>query len=201
MLTKKRKYTDAEVITYIKSKEKILEVKALKYLYGSYHALVKNLINKFKINESNLDDILMEAIMDLYRNIVKDKFKGDSKLSTYFYKIAENKIKDLLRKSSKKNVFNIENGNGATKNIYDIYEKRELSKELYSLLKKLRTVCADIPTLSFFYELSNDEILDKIPTITNPDSLKTQKYKCIQELKKIMKSNEELYQAIREIEL
>lgn len=191
-------YHDSKIIEDLKSCDKSREVKALTYLQKRFYGIVNDLLNKHSLNKSYLDDILIESLLAVYKNIVNDKFRGDSKLSTYFYRIAENKIIDQLRKESKKNNIDVEEQEKNGPNVFNIYEKKELSKRVYSLLNKIRPLCKDILIFSFFYNLSNNEILGKMPGISNADSLKTQKYKCIQELKRMIKSNETFYQEILE---
>ena len=191
-------YHDSKIIEDLKSCNKSLEVKALTYLQKRFYGIVTDLLNKHSLNKSYLDDILIESLMAVYKNIINDKFRGESKLSTYFYRIAENKIIDQLRKENKKDNIDAEEQEENEATVFNIHEKEELSKRVYYLLDKIRPLCKDILIFSFFYNLSNNEILGKIPSISNADSLKTQKYKCIQELKRMIKSNEAFYQEILE---
>ncbi|KAA0208202.1 sigma-70 family RNA polymerase sigma factor [Ignavibacteria bacterium CHB1] len=54
-------------------------------------------------NTEEAEDSLQEAFIKTYRAIVENKFKGDSKLSTYFYTIVYNTAVDSFKKSRRKN--------------------------------------------------------------------------------------------------
>lgn len=53
-------------------------------------------------NTEEAEDSLQEAFIKTYRAIVENKFKGDSKLSTYFYTIVYNTAVDSLKSPEEK---------------------------------------------------------------------------------------------------
>ena len=52
-------------------------------------------------NVSDAEDVTQEVFIQVYRSI--DKFRGESKLSTWLYRIATTRSIDLLRKRKRRN--------------------------------------------------------------------------------------------------
>ncbi len=57
----------------------------------------------FVPNKEDAEDIAQEVFLEVYRSI--DKFQGNSKLSTWIYKISTNKCLEFIRKKSAKKRF------------------------------------------------------------------------------------------------
>ena len=54
-------------------------------------------------NKEDAEDVVQEVFLEVYRSI--HKFKGDSKLSTWIYKISTNKCLEFIRKKNAKKRF------------------------------------------------------------------------------------------------
>ena len=66
------------------------------------HTFQKNVINicyRFLLNKEDAEDIAQEVFIEIYRAI--HKFKGESKLSTWIYRIAVSKSLDELKKRNR----------------------------------------------------------------------------------------------------
>ncbi|WP_228455040.1 RNA polymerase sigma factor [Polaribacter haliotis] len=57
----------------------------------------------FVPNKEDAEDIVQEVFLEVFKSI--SKFKGDSKLSTWIYKIATNKCLEFIRKKNSKKRF------------------------------------------------------------------------------------------------
>ena len=91
------KYSDETIIQKIKSGDE----KILIYLYKDYFKLIKNFILKNSGEEDQVDDILQETIIALWRNVQKPSFLLHSKFSTYVLAITKNIWFKELKKKSK----------------------------------------------------------------------------------------------------
>jgi len=72
-------------------------------LVNLYHKQVINVCYRFTPNNEDAEDTAQEVFIEVY-NSVKN-FRGDSKLSTWLYRIAVTKSLDLLRKRNAKKSF------------------------------------------------------------------------------------------------
>jgi len=63
-------------------------------------------IRKIVLNHDDTDDVLQNTFIKIFKNI--DRFKGDSKLFTWMYRIATNEALTFINKKAKKNNITIE---------------------------------------------------------------------------------------------
>ena len=173
--------------------EKIIEgvlqgrQEALNVLYRLYFPV----IHKFILNNNGSDDeakdIYQEGIIALYQNIMNGSFKQESRLKTYLYSICRRLWLTELKKKGVftgriqdyENKFEVEAV--VETNLTDISEEYKL---INSCLSKLGEPCQTILHDFYVNRLSMQDIADKM-NYTNMENAKTQKYKCLQRLKKI----------------
>jgi len=72
-------------------------------LLDDYQSKVFNTCLSFVPNKEDAEDIAQEVFVEVYNSI--KKFKGDSKLSTWIYRISVNKSLEFIRKKSTKKRF------------------------------------------------------------------------------------------------
>ena len=92
----------------MKDKELINELKtgnadAFKVLVEEYQNKIINICFGFVHNREDAEDISQEVFMEVYNSITH--FRGDSKLSTWLYRISVNKSLDFIRKKNRKKRF------------------------------------------------------------------------------------------------
>lgn len=89
--------TEQELITGLKKGEE----SAFRYLVDNYQDRVYNTALGILQNAEDAEDVAQEVFIQVYRSI--QTFKGESKLSTWLYRIATTRALDLIRsKKSKK---------------------------------------------------------------------------------------------------
>jgi RNA polymerase sigma-70 factor (ECF subfamily) len=91
--------TEQELISGIKAGEE----KAFKEFVDKYQELVVNVCNSFLHDRDDALDISQEVFIKVFHSA--DSFKGDSKISTWLYRIAVNKSLNFLRSKKRKNIF------------------------------------------------------------------------------------------------
>nr|HPO50838.1 sigma-70 family RNA polymerase sigma factor [Spirochaetota bacterium] len=69
-------------------------------LVSSYQKPLVRVVNNLIYSEEDAKDITQEVFIVFYNNI--EKFRGESSVFTYLYRIALNKSIDYLRKNKKK---------------------------------------------------------------------------------------------------
>ena len=72
-------------------------------LLDEYQAKVYNTCLSFVPNKEDAEDVAQEVFVEVYNSI--KKFKGNSKLSTWIYKISVNKSLEFIRKKNAKKRF------------------------------------------------------------------------------------------------
>ena len=174
--------TDSEVILGILNNSEIV----LKRLYVAYFPMVLQLIINNNGTPDDAKDIYQEAIIILYNKIKAGDFELSSKLKTFLYSVC--------RRLWLKRLSHMSRYGGDIRDFQDYadvddeVEKRndmdiQFSK-MESALRLLGEPCKTIMEDFYIHNRSMQEICERFG-YTNADNAKTQKYKCLQRLKKL----------------
>lgn len=174
--------TDSEVILGILNNSESV----LKRLYIAYFPMVLQLIINNNGDGDDAKDIYQEAIIILYNKVKTGDFELSSKLKTYIYSVCR---RLWLKRLSQMNRYG-----GDIKDfeeylsVDDESEKnneRDLQfNKMGEALKLLGEPCKTILEDFYINNRSMKEICEDFG-YTNADNAKTQKYKCLQRLKKL----------------
>src|SRR6056297_2283897 len=91
--------TDQQIIQGLKAQDET----AFKEFVDKYQEMVLNVSNSFVHNKDDAMDIAQEVFIKVYDSV--DKFKEQSKISTWLYRIAVNKSLNYIRDKKRKNIF------------------------------------------------------------------------------------------------
>lgn len=174
--------TDKEVVLGILSGSSVV----LDKLYKGYFPMILQFILKNNGDENDAKDVYQEAIIILYNKIKQGDFELSSKLKTYIYSVCRRIWLKKLNQKSKQTV-NIKDFEDVLMVEEDVVQHEEadlkferMKDAMQSLGEPCRTIIQDF----YLHNLSMQEITEKFG-YTNTDNAKTQKYKCLQRLKKI----------------
>lgn len=80
---------DQEVINALTSLDQQLQTRAMAYLYEheEYRKLARSAFVKLDNDTIDFDDVFQESLTAFILNIMQNKFRGESQLTTYFYQI------------------------------------------------------------------------------------------------------------------
>ena len=184
---KEKAYSDQEVINGIKQGGAIKQ-RFTNYLYKQYAGFVYNGVKKYHITLENAVDAYGDSIIGLCNRIENHHFQTEGNLSGYLYRSFCNRCVDRVRKKTSSIDEKIElmpNMSMESRNaLTSLIEKEEVSK-LRNLLDQLGGKCREILILSEYYGYSVEEITQKLG-FKNPNSLSSQKYRCMSRLKAII---------------
>lgn len=157
---------------------------AFRFIVGRYQKYILNICFRFTHSKENAEDLTQEVFIEVYRSL--NNFRGDSKLSTWMYRIAVTKSLDYLKNQKRKKRFAVikslfvENsveaeveslpdfGNNPQKKIEQEDRMKILSLALESLPEKQRIAFV----LNKYDEMSYREIADILgTTIPSVESL------------------------------
>lgn len=145
---------------------------------------------KFNIDKSDAADIYQDAIIILRENAINGKINNlNSTVSTYLFAIGKYKIYQFHRKNSKVEFNNdilIEEKN-IELDVNHHYEKiTNQQRAIKKHFSKLGERCKNILIL-FYYQGYNLDEITEILNYSNKKVLKSQKSRCIKQLKEFMK--------------
>lgn len=148
---------DYQLIQSIKNGEH----RAYAILVDRYKDLVYTLAYRMVRNREEAEEVAQDSFVKVYKSL--DKFKGDSKFSTWIYRIAYNTSLDRIKKNKKH--YNDVPINDYTYNQLDTIDNAlenmisaEKSKMIKDCIQKLPEESGVLLTLFYFDELSLEEI-------------------------------------------
>ncbi len=175
--------TDSEVVLGILNNSDSV----LRRLYVAYFPMILQLVINNNGNEDDAKDIYQEAIIVLYNKIKAGDFELSSKLKTYIYSICRRlwlkRLSQLNRYAG--DIKDFEDYIPANNDESEQSSDRDIQfKKMQNALQQLGEPCKTIMEDFYINNRSMQEICERFG-YTNADNAKTQKYKCLQRLKKL----------------
>ena len=163
------------------------DAKSYGQLVNRYKDLVYTLAYRMLKHREEAEEVAQDAFVKVYRSL--NKFKGDSKFSTWIYKVTYNTCLDRLKKNKK-------HFNDVPIDEYTEYKLETIDNALEGMIKmersdlikrcinKLPSESSYLLTLYYFEELSLDE-MSKIIGITS-NTIKVKLYRARKKLAEIL---------------
>ncbi len=150
----------------------ILRLKNPKYKEAAFRELLQLYkerlywhIRKIVINHDDADDVLQNTFIKVYRSI--DKFKGESKLFSWLYRIATNESITYLNKNAKRmQITNEEQQNKAINNLAaDVYfEGDDIQIQLQKAINTLPHKQQLVFNMKYFDDLKYKDMAEILET-------------------------------------
>ena len=159
---------------------------SLEYLYKAYLPMVVQMISQNSGDEDDAKDIFQEAVMVLYDRINQGNFVLTSKLKTFLYSVCRRLWLKKLNKNDRVS-FNTQDHEELIPVDDDLFEYQQKEEQFVLMEQSLHLLgepCQTIISDFYLKNMSMQEICEKFG-YTNTDNAKTQKYKCLQRLKKL----------------
>ena len=157
-------------------------------LVDRYKDMVFTLSLKMLNNKEEAEEIAQDTFIKVFNSL--NKFKGDSKFSTWVYKITYNTCLDALKKKKKQN--NVayiedfsEHQTKTLEGILDNIDEKERNQAIQDCLEELASDEAFLLTLYYFDDQSIDEIA-KVLNIST-DNVKVKLFRTRKKLATILK--------------
>ncbi|MGH2643421.1 MAG: RNA polymerase sigma factor [Chitinophagaceae bacterium] len=162
---------------------------ALLLIYKRFFPMILHMVVNNHGTEDDAKDLFQETMIVLYDKSKESGFILEVKLKTYLYAVAKNLwLKQLNQKNKtpfKPSEFDNEQlGERLADDIQDSEGKEERFKIMSEALMKLGEPCKSLLEHFYLQQMSMQEIAEKFG-YTNPENAKTQKYKCLNRLKKL----------------
>jgi RNA polymerase sigma factor (sigma-70 family) len=174
--------TDNEVILGILNNSETV----LKRLYLAYFPMVLQLIINNSGTQDDAKDIYQEAIIVLYNKVKGGNFELSSKLKTFIYSVCRRLWLKRLAQMNRYggDIRDFQEYLPVEEDV-DHHSDRDIQfTKMESSLQLLGEPCKTIIEDFYINDRSMQEICEKFG-YTNADNAKTQKYKCLQRLKKL----------------
>lgn len=167
-----------KIIEYFKSGD---DSKAIFLLYEYFPTIEKYVVQN-NGNASDAQDVFQEALLILYKKLFNPDFEFTAKPESFLFGICKNLWFGELKKR-KLNIGNIDDGDDYFKEeLKNHREEEEKYAILDSTLSKLGKNCIQILEL-FYYKSKSMLDIAKLLSYSNVNTVKTQKYKCLERAK------------------
>ena len=194
-----RNLTDNELLQILRSDT--VPDDAIRQLYRSQMGITKAYINQNNGSDEDAEDIFQEVILVFIELVKKDKFRGESSISTFLYAITRNTWLNELKKRgrSKLREEKFEKAKDNTEmDISHYMVNRELKTQLMRVMDSLGETCKKI-LLAFYYDnLAIKEILQNLQ-YENEQVVRNKKYKCLKQLEQMLAGQTQLAQNLKSI--
>ncbi len=168
--------SDTEILESIRQGDE----KVLKVLYKQNYSMVRKYVIENSGTLDDVDDVLQDGIIALWKNVSKRDFDLQVKLSTYFMSIVKNTWLKQLRKNKKVDVADTHEM-AANMSVPAASSGIDL-QIIRSLLNEIGETCGNILGLFYFDGLDNKSIAERLE-FSNTDVVKAKKYQCLKRLK------------------
>ena len=166
------------------SEERAVQDAAIRHLYRYCIPKLARLMMGYELKEIEPVDIFQDGMAMLYLNLKKGRFKGDSSIETYTLSICKNvwlnKLRTLKHQESKLDQIKQEQ-------VLWLDDVNIDFVKLKAIVEQLGSDCQAILRLYYYEKRSMDEITAHFG-LTNKQSAKNKKARCMQQLMKIVKS-------------
>lgn len=183
------KYTDTALLHLIKEGPGLNP--AIRFIYEQYADMVSAYIMKNSGTRQDAEDIFQDTVVSFIETVRKDKFRGQSSISTFLVSMARNNWMNELKKRSRtgyrEELFQ-SSRDELENDISSLLVDREMKQQFREVLGRLGENCKKILMLFYYNNLSMKEILMHVP-YENEQVVRNKKHKCLQQLSDLMRNN------------
>jgi RNA polymerase sigma factor (sigma-70 family) len=173
--------TEADFVRALREDDRVL----MNRLYKLHFPMVLHLIVQNSGSEAEAKDVYQEAFLVLYENLQRPDFELNCKIKTYIYSVSRRLwLKRLSRRRGQADIQDFEDFLPLEDTTGAATENEVRFAVMNAALDKLGEPCRTILEDYYLNDFSMVQIAEKMG-YTNADNAKTQKYKCLNRLKKI----------------
>ena len=184
--------TDQEIISALQAGGARQEA-CLNYLFDQHKGLVGSAISRHQISEEEALDAYADAIIGFRKQVMLGKFRGESKISTYFYTIYFRRCVDLIRRRATHQISQVEEYpevEDETVNTEADLITREAFNQVMEYMEKLGEVCRKILMYRYYYGYEDMEEIARLVEVKNANTAGSLRYRCLKQLMRIIKEAE-----------
>jgi len=192
-------FTDSGLIQALKSGTNTDD--AIRHLYRTQYRMTSAYIRQNNGTDQDAEDIFQEVILVFIDVLKKEKFRGESSVSTFLYALTRNiwlnELKKRGRSKLRDEVF--EKGKDRTDiDVSHLIANREIRTQLMKLVESLGETCQKILLAFYFENLAMREIL-KTLNYENEQVVRNKKYKCLKQLEQMLAGKPALSKSLKSL--
>jgi RNA polymerase sigma factor (sigma-70 family) len=178
-----KKISDKSLIEGIRLQDE----KALKYIYNMYYQMVKNNVLRNSGDTSDVDEVMQESVIVLYKQIIDNKINLSCDLKGYFFGISRLVWNNLLRQKQKHSELEVDVTDEESASYED--NREVLERVVERSMDRLKPDCREA-LLLFSQGIDYKEIAVRLG-LRSEDYARRKKYLCKEALMELIKSDPE----------
>lgn len=181
----KRLYSDEEIIGGIRSGDNLI----IEYLYLKYREKVINYVVYNSGNRNDAEDVFQDSFVKFFQMVKKKEFTLKKTVEVYFSTIYMNTWRYAIKLKNRQSLTEMfqEELNDAELIQFDEYKNDQLQKLVWKQYKQLREDCQTVLDMYYFQKKTMNEIAYEM-NYKNEQIAKNKKYRCLESLKTLIKS-------------
>ncbi|MEP6748545.1 MAG: sigma-70 family RNA polymerase sigma factor [Bacteroidota bacterium] len=195
----RRTFTDAALLQILRSDASPDD--AIRFLYHTQFNITVAYIKQNNGNDEDAQDIFQELILVFIELVKKNKFRGESSVSTFLYALTRNIWLNELKKRGRSKLRDEKFDRQQSDTDVDVSQyimHREMKNALMQLVHNLGETCKKILLAFYFDELPMKEIL-VATAYENEQVVRNKKYKCLKQLEQIIAARPELAKNLKSV--
>jgi RNA polymerase sigma factor (sigma-70 family) len=174
---------------------------AIRQLYRTQFNITAAYVKQNNGNEEDAEDIFQEVVLTFIELVKKDKFRGESSISTFLYALTRNTWLNELKRRGRAKLRDEKFEKGKETTGIDVSHyliNREMKIQLMELVNSLGETCKKILLAFYFENLAMKDIL-KLLDYENEQVVRNKKYKCLKQMEQMMTEQPNLAKNLKSI--
>ncbi len=195
----KSAFTDAALLQVLGSNE--IPDDAIRFLYRTQFDKTMAYIKQNNGTEEDAQDIFQEIILVFIELVKKNKFRGESSISTFLYALTRNVWLNELKKRGRSKLRDEKFDKKQPVTGADVSHfmmQREMKITLMQLVENLGEACRKILLAFYFDNLPMKDVL-LVTAYDNEQVVRNKKYKCLKQLEQMITGNPELAKNLKSL--
>ena len=176
------KYSTQEILEGIKNSRSAI----LTFIYEQFYPMIYQYVLTNSGNHEEARDLFQEGIIVLYEKSLQSDFKLTSGIGTFLYAVCQKMWLNKLNRQKKRESLQDKIPEQAEEKDLLNEETTERQYLLNQLFKKIGESCRKILMKKYYEKRKDKEIAEEL-NLSGADYVKTQRYRCLKQLKKLYK--------------
>jgi RNA polymerase sigma factor (sigma-70 family) len=192
-------YSDTSLLEALKNDSTIDD--AIRHLYRTQFHLTMAYIKKNNGSDEDAEDIFQEVVLTFIDLVKKDKFRGESTVSTFLYALTRNTWLNELKKRGRTKIRDekFEKAKDTIgPDVSNYLVNREMKAQLMNVVESLGETCKKILVAFYFDNLAMKEILNLL-NYENEQVVRNKKYKCLKQMEQLIAGKPNLAKNLQSI--
>ena len=176
------KYSNQEILEGIKNSRGAI----LEFIYEQFYPMIYQYVLTNSGNHEEARDLFQEGIIVLYEKSLQSDFKLTSGIGTFLYAVCQKMWLNKLNRQKKRESLQEKVPEQTEDKDFLNEETNERQYLLAQLFKKIGESCRKILIKKYYEKRKDKEIAEEL-NLSGSDYVKTQRYRCLKQLKKLYK--------------